>query len=150
LRIAPSDFSGSVGRAIVDDDDLERPVALGKNALDRLRDVALPVVHGHQHADEGSHRLGVEIPSSPDGSADDVQEFPLSGPGLVAEIGIVYSLVEQYLGNHTHRNTRRFDPEEPFDIIVQGNPGVKAPDLVEETLTGEERAGEIADRIMGE
>ena len=48
-----------VGRAVVDDDDLERlgrPV-LGQRAVDRPAEVAREVVRGHDDADLGEHAL---------------------------------------------------------------------------------------------
>ena len=60
---AVEDLRGAVGRAVVDDDELEVAVRLVKDAADGLLDVALGVVGGHDDGDvvvevEGDPELG--------------------------------------------------------------------------------------------
>ena len=60
---APSELGAAVGRAVVDDDDLELGVALPENRFDRLREVQLAVVHrddarDQRHGPEANRRGG--------------------------------------------------------------------------------------------
>ena len=52
LAVGARDVSRAVRRAIVDDDDLQRLVSLGENAVESLSEVALAVEDRHDAADE--------------------------------------------------------------------------------------------------
>ena len=49
---APRDVAAAVRRSVVHDDQLDRLVVLGENALDRLAKVGSGVVHADHHTDE--------------------------------------------------------------------------------------------------
>ena len=63
--VALHDGQASVRGAVVDDDKLQLPVGLAKDALDRLCKVLFPVMHGNDDGDvhSGGSHLFVSVPS---------------------------------------------------------------------------------------
>src|SRR5262245_11866871 len=82
---------GVIGRAIVHDNDLQRPVRLGQNAIERLVQVPLAIEDGDNTTDQWSVHNSMTLVSSPSPTADDSStpnqngQLITNSPGLLRQ-----------------------------------------------------------------